>query len=296
VKGLNMGQKNTEKESLVKRGLNYLYLLQLVVVLIFLGVLALSAWRVTLLIAISLLAIPLLIVGVKRMMRWARNGLTVRSEKTLSFGIRYSLDRLGDPEISLGGGLLMVEENYAVIDGFSFNRDNIRWLGNRRGQEKIILDIDKDGWWYTLTIQDNHYAKEILEALQTIAPDNINTARYRRRPNVRSDFVDAFVTTQNLQGIWDKYEIVQLVITPLWFVAFYEGRVLQEVHIDTIEDIHCIKHPTALEDEALLLTFSTQKDEPYAYQITDADFAKRLEDATREVLDSSPLRKKKAQN
>lgn len=98
--------------------------------------------------------------------------------------------------------------------------------------------------------------------------------------------LDVFVVMPNhMHGI-------VCIITPLWFVVLYQGSVFQQIWIDSISDIHCGKNPTSLNDEALLLSFEA-KNSQYHYEIYDEAFAKRLEDATQELLDEAPLRKKK---
>ncbi|MEM9954063.1 MAG: hypothetical protein AAF846_20805 [Chloroflexota bacterium] len=186
-----------------------------------------------------------------------------------------------------------------IIDGevslgkFTFTGEEIRWLGDRQGRGEVILDIQKDGYWYILTIDAGSKADNLLSALQTIVPDEINTARSLRRPNFRSETISGYVNQQNLQGQWQRLETITLTITPLYLVVQTDGSVLDVIRISRIQNVLCIEHPMSLEKNVQLLTFQTEIGEQFAFEITDASFKNRLSTAIGDAVDDDPQRKKK---
>jgi hypothetical protein len=209
------------------------------------------------------------------------------------YKVTYKLERPGTDELTQGEGYVDVYPKYVTVGDFSFNQHNIRWLGDRSGRDEVLLDLDMDGRWFTLTINAGKSAKALVDDLRELTPVHIDTARNRRRPNRRYPPIHAFTTTQNLQGFWHNHEAVRLSLTPLWLVVLQQDRVVNIIAIDDVQNVRCIKHPTALDDAVLLLQFDTTENEQFAFSITDATFPEQLAQVTQEAIDDVPLQKRK---
>jgi len=185
--------------------------------------------------------------------------------------------------------------DYVSVGDFHFAGDEIRWLGDRQGRGEVILDIEKDGWWYTLTIEAGTSADDLVDALKQITPERVATARNMRKPNIRSETIEGYVNQQNLQGQWQRQDVISLTITPLYLVILSNGSIFEAIRLEQILNVHCIEHPMALDESALLLSFETQVGSRQAYEITDKTFCDRLATASRESVNQEPQRKKKQQ-
>ena len=185
--------------------------------------------------------------------------------------------------------------DYVSVGDFHFAGDEIRWLGDRQGRGEVILDIEKDGWWYTLTIEAGTSADDLVDALKQITPERVATARNMRKPNIRSETIEGYVNQQNLQGQWERQDAISLTITPLYLVILANGSIFEAIRLEQIINVHCIEHPMALDESALLLSFETQVGNRQAYEITDKTFCDRLATASRESVNQEPQRKKKQQ-
>lgn len=198
----------------------------------------------------------------------------------------FYLNHTQDAPLTISGTQFTLGE--VIFDG-----NEIQWLGRHKHYDMVSLDINADGFWFRLYMIPNVDAEGLLEKILNRTHDKLRRSRYFYRPEVRTPSgVVGHITTRNLQGIFEKHEEVELHITPLLMVVLHNNRVYQQHFIDDIKDIRCGQHPTDSESEMQLLTFEVD-DKAYAYALKNADFARRLSDATREGIDKAAMRKKK---
>lgn len=215
----------------------------------------------------------------------------------LSYFNAFSIKRLGSHKNDLAkknndadSSELKFDNNLFNLGNLSFHASEIQWLGRYKRSNAIRFDLKIHDEWYVVS---TFPGDDMLEQLMKRLPDNLRQSRYMYRPEVRSYVgVPAHITTQNLQGIFEKQEKVELHITPLWMVVLHEGKVIQQHFIDDIVDIRATKHPTDLDDAMQLLSFEVGET-AYAYALKDRNFVTRLTDAAKQGYDSSLARKKK---
>ncbi|MEL6524752.1 MAG: hypothetical protein AAFQ07_03485 [Chloroflexota bacterium] len=220
--------------------------------------------------------------------------------------VKYHIARLGDTQDIFEGdktdtemlvwGDAVLDGKFITIGEIAFERDDVQWVGNRKSSDRFVLDVTINGWWHVLTVFTHESGKDFANTFLEHMPKKYQFMRYRHRPHVRStEGATAFVTEQNLQGIFEDKEAVFLHITPLWLVVLHAGQVFQQHFLDTVRDVRYSKHPTSLDDEAQLLTFEVG-DTAFAYSMKDDEFVQRLIDATRESVSTEEMRKKKKQS
>lgn len=200
---------------------------------------------------------------------------------------------------------IKMEEGPCIIRGrkitfgdFTFHADDIQWYGRYKKSNLINIDVKINEVWLQLHVLPQGDEENFHEHIRKRLPDYLNRSRYINRPEIRTyTGTPAHITNQNIHGVFEKHQAVDLHITPLWMVVEHEGKIIQQHFIDDIQDIRCGLHPTAVKahflgKDVLLATFEV-KDTAYAYALTDSTFAQRLSDAGREGLDTRATRKKK---
>ena len=211
--------------------------------------------------------------------------------------VHYSVKHMGEEPVFLleanQQGRFIVDGDYITVGNIAFSKKDIQWLGLRKKSNFVRMDVKVNEEWFRINIYlDDDTLDEFLKRV----PDKLKQSRYTRRPEVRTyTGKKAHITTQNLQGMFEKHEEVELHVTPLWMVVLHNGRVIQQHFIDDIADIRCTKHPTDLDDDMQLLTFEVGE-EAFTYALKDKTFATRLSDAAKEGIDSEMMRKKKKQS
>ncbi|MEO1166401.1 MAG: hypothetical protein AAFV98_21670 [Chloroflexota bacterium] len=274
--------------------------------------------------SLTWIIIDVILYGLYKLMERLNNGITewVRSGSEKSRGlndhyarertegfynrrVKYHIARLEDKQNVFEGDEtdtemlvwddVVLDGKFITIGEIAFERDDLQWVGNRKSSDRFVLDVTINGWWNVLTVFTHESGKDFADTFLEYMPKKYQFMRYRQRPHVRStEGASAFVAEQNLQGIFQNREAVQLHITPLWLVVLHRGQVFQQHFLDTVRDVRYSKHPTSLDDEAQLLTFEVG-DTAFAYSMTDNEFVQRLIDATRESVSTEEMRKKKKQ-
>lgn len=213
--------------------------------------------------------------------------------------VEYSIRRLGDetyspaspPEYEIGN--FVINGKHLTLGDFAFSADDIQWFGRYNKSSSVRLSLNIDGWWYRLSInpvsdEDNFY-DELLKHI----PEKLKLSRYKNRPDISSgQGTMANIAHQNLHGIFEDHEAVELYVTPLWLVVLHNGTVIEQHRIDDISDIRSTKHPMHINDDMQLLSFEIG-DKALMFSHMDSCFVIRLSDASRSGFDSSAMRKKK---
>ncbi|GAB5493610.1 MAG: hypothetical protein Phog2KO_38250 [Phototrophicaceae bacterium] len=213
--------------------------------------------------------------------------------------VHYDIRRLGDESYrhtfpnNYRKARFIIDDKRIKLRNFIFHADDIQWFGRYKNSNSVRLSVNLDGFWYRLSINsdkdDDNFYKKLFERI----PDKLKRSKYLNRPDVSSwQGTKAHITQQNLQGIFEDFEAVELYVTPLWLVVLSNGYVIEQHFIDDVEDIRSVKHPTHINDDMLLLTFYIG-DDMLMYSYEDKGFVTRLSDATRSGFDTSAPRKKK---
>lgn len=213
--------------------------------------------------------------------------------------VQYSIRRLGDESYSPAyppeyeTGLFKIDGKHLTLGNFAFSADDIQWFGRYKKSSSVRLSLNIDGWWYRLSINPTSDEKNFYEELLKRIPDKLKRSNYINRPDISSgQGTMANIAHQNLQGIFEDHEAVELFVTPLWLVVLHNGTVIEQYPIDDINDIRSTKHPMHINDDMQLLTFEIG-DKALMFSHMDNRFVTRLSDASRSGFDSSAMRKKK---
>ena len=196
-----------------------------------------------------------------------------------------SIARAGQANDEWQPCLVATWENYVGIypktlltrQVITFNSRDLRWIGRvqkvTNDRDELSFDVQIEFQWYTVTLRLTDDAMHLFEdEILRLRPENITSARHRRRPNIRCGPIDAYPAGGKLTKIWDSAQSMQLYLTPLWLVILGNDIVIREIALDDISDVQVVDDAQQLtlivDDETL--TFETPEYRSLGVLLTEA--------------------------